>query len=117
MQPDEAIRRATERGIPVHTVLVGTDSGVVEETLTGGFRVRIQVPPDPETLQALASGTGGEFFTALDDEDLRVVYEELGSRLGEREELREVTDWFAGGAAALLMIGGALSAFLFQRVP
>jgi Ca-activated chloride channel family protein len=117
VQPAEAAAQAKARGIPVYTVLVGTDAGVVEETLTGGFRVRIQVPPDPETLQMLASATGGEFYTALNDERLRLVYEQLGSRLGSREELREVTDYFAGGAALLLMIGGALSAFLFRRVP
>jgi Ca-activated chloride channel family protein len=117
VQPADAAAQAKARGIPVYTVLVGTDAGVVEETLTGGFRVRIQVPPDPETLQMLASATGGEFYTALNDERLRLVYEQLGSRLGEREELREVTDYFAGGAALLLMVGGALSAFLFRRVP
>jgi Ca-activated chloride channel family protein len=117
VDPAEAAQQAKEKGIPVHTVLVGTENGVVEETLTGGYRVRIQVPPSPETLQLLATTTGGSFFTALDDEQLSVVYEELGSRLGEREELREVTDLFAGGAAVLLLVGGSLSAFLFRRVP
>ena len=33
------------------------------------------------------------------------MYEELGSRLGEREESREITDVFAAGAAALLLAG------------
>jgi Ca-activated chloride channel family protein len=117
VEPTDAANRARARGIPVYTVLVGTENGVVEEELTGGFRVRIRVPPSPETLQALAAATGGEFFTALNDERLRQVYEELGSRLGEREELREVTDFFAGGAALLMLFGGALSAFLFRRVP
>jgi Ca-activated chloride channel family protein len=117
IQPAEAAQQARERDIPVHTVLVGTEAGVVEEELTGGFRVQIRVPPNPETLQQLAAATGGEFYTALDDEQLSVVYEELGSRLGEREEEREVTDWFAGASALLLLIGGSLSAFLFRRVP
>lgn len=117
VDPAEAAKQAREQAIPVHTVLVGTAEGVVEETLTGGFRRITQVPPSPETLQALSEATGGEFFTATDDERLREVYEELGSRLGEREESREVTDFFAAGAAALLLVGGALSAFLFQRIP
>jgi Ca-activated chloride channel homolog len=117
VDPADAAAQAREQGIPVHTVLVGTPDGVVEETLTGGYRVRIQVPAQPETLQQLATATGGNFYTALDDAELRAVYEELGSRLGEREELREVTDFFAGGAAILLLIGGTLSAFLFRRVP
>jgi Ca-activated chloride channel family protein len=117
VEPADAARQAKAKGIPVHTVLVGTENGVIEETVTGGFRVRIRVPPNPETLEQLASATGGGFYTALDDERLRAVYEELGSRLGEREERREVTDFFAGGAALLLLVGGSLSAFLFRRVP
>jgi Ca-activated chloride channel homolog len=117
VDPAEAAQEARQKRVPVHTVLVGTEAGVVEETLTGGFRRVIRVPPSPETLQQLAAATGGNFYTALDDAELRAVYEELGSRLGHREELREVTDVFAGGAALLLLIGGTMSIFLFQRVP
>ena len=117
VDPVRAAQQAKEQGIPVHTVLVGTPEGVVEETLTGGFRQIIRVPPSPETLEALSQATGGEFFTAIDTERLVKVYEELGSRLGERDESREITDVFAAGAAALLLVGGALSAFLFKRVP
>ncbi len=117
IEPAKAAEEAKERGIPVYTVLVGTPAGVVEERLTGGFERIIRVPPSPETLQMLAEATGGEFFTALDDERLKEVYEELGSRLGEREESREITDVFAGAASVLLLLGGALSAFLFRRAP
>jgi len=116
VDPAKAAEEARSRKIPVYTVLVGTPDGVVEETLTGGFRRIIRVPPSPETLEQLAAATGGEFFVALDDEGLRKVYEDLGSRLGEREELREVTDVFAAGAAVLLLFGGGISAFLFRRV-
>ena len=116
VDPAEAAAQAKALEIPVYTVLVGTPDGVVEETLTGGFRRIIQVPPNPETLEQLAAATRGEFFQALDDEGLRKVYEDLGSRLGEREEVREVTDVFAAGAAVLLLFGGTLSAFLFRRV-
>jgi len=116
VDPAKAAEEARSRKIPVYTVLVGTPDGVVEETLTGGFRRIIRVPPSPETLEQLAAATGGEFFVALDDEGLRKVYEDLGSRLGEREEVREVTDVFAAGAAVLLLFGGGISAFLFRRV-
>ncbi len=115
--PAAAAERARLQGIPVYTVLVGTPNGVVEETLTGGLRRIIRVPPSPETLQQLAEISGGEFFTATDDEQLSRVYEDLGSRLGERKESREITDVFAAGAAALLLAGGAFSAFFFRRVP
>lgn len=116
VQPTEAIRQAQEQGVPVHAILLGTPAGVVEETLPGGFRRVIQVPPSPETLEQLAAGTGGELFTALDTEALSRVYEDLGSRLGTREAPREITDVFAAGAAVLLLVGGTLSTFLFRRV-
>jgi Ca-activated chloride channel family protein len=115
--PQEAAQQAKKQGVPIYTMLIGTDSGVVEETMTGGFRRFIRVPPSPETLTQLAEVSGGEFFTAVDDERLKNVYEELGSRLGKKKEQREITDFFAGGAAVLLFAGGALSALLFRRVP
>ncbi|HWQ22695.1 MAG TPA: VWA domain-containing protein [Gaiellaceae bacterium] len=117
IDPAEAAAEARRRGVPVYTVLVGTPAGVVEETLTGGYRRLIRVPPSPETLEQIATTTGGELFTAVDPDQLRRVYEELGSRLGTKEVERELTDAFAAGAAALLVLGGALSAFLFRRVP
>jgi Ca-activated chloride channel family protein len=115
--PLAAARRAKQLEVPVYTVLVGTPDGVVEETLTGGFRQIIRVPPKPETLQQIAEASGGEFFAAADAEKLKRVYEELGSRLGKRKEPREVGDYFAGGAAAFLLAGGVLSALWFRRVP
>jgi Ca-activated chloride channel homolog len=117
LEPREAADRARKLRVPVYTVLVGTPDGVVEETLPGGFRQIIRVPPSAETLMEIAEISGGEFFTAVDDEGLRQVYEELGSRLGTKRENREVTDFFAAGSALLLLTGGALSALLFRSVP
>jgi Ca-activated chloride channel family protein len=116
-EPRKAAEQAKKLEVPIYTVLVGTANGVVEEKLTGGLVQRIQVPPDPDTLQMVAKVSGGEFFTATDDEGLKAVYEELGSRLGRRDETREISDVFAGGSAALLLTGGLLSAFWFRRVP
>jgi Ca-activated chloride channel homolog len=117
VDPQVAARRAKQLKMPVYTVLVGTEDGVIEETLTGGFRQIIRVPPSPDTLRAIAQLSGGEFFTATDAEGLERVYEELGSRLGTRKESREIGDYFAGGAAAFLLAGGALSALWFRRTP
>jgi Ca-activated chloride channel homolog len=116
VDPHAAARQAKRMNVPIYTVLLGTPDGVVEETLPGGFRQIIRVPPSPETLQQIAQLSGGEFFTATDADGLKRVHEELGSRLGSRDESREVGDYFAGGAAALLIAGGALSALWFRRV-
>jgi Ca-activated chloride channel family protein len=117
VEPAEAAQQAKQRGVPVHTVLVGTPDGTVEEQLTGGFRRIIRVPPNPETLEQVAAASGGTFFEAPDAEGLSQVYEELGSRLGTREQDREMTDVFAAIAVALLLIAATISVFLFRRVP
>ena len=115
--PDAAAQRARRRGVPVYAVALGTEEGVVERPLTGGFTERVRVPPDPKTLERVARITGGEFFAAPDDERLSRVYEELGSRLGSRPKRAEITVAFAGAGGLLLLVGGALSALLFRRLP
>jgi Ca-activated chloride channel family protein len=113
--PQQAAERARELGIPVSTVALGTSDAVVEVPLPGGLSQQVTVPPDPDTLRAVAEATGGRFFEAPDAEGLKAVYEELGSRLGSEREEREVTAAFAGAGAVLLLAGGALSAAWFRR--
>ena len=116
IKPTDAAQLAKRQGVPVYTVLVGTPDGVVQESLPGGLRRIIHVPPSPETLQQVASDSGGQFFTALDTTQLSKVYENLGSRLGRRNEDREITDVFAAVAAGLLLVSGLTSAFLLRGV-
>jgi Ca-activated chloride channel homolog len=115
--PTRAVRLARANHVPVYTVLVGTQGGVVNVRIAGGFRATVRVPPNPDTLRMVAQRTGGQFFTATSDSRLRQVYEGLGSRLGHRKKSREITDLFAGGSAALLLAGGVLSALWFRRIP
>ncbi len=114
IDPKEAAQRAKKQGVPVYAVLVGTPDGVVEEKLNGGLRRIIHVPASPETLQQVATDSGGQYFAALDATQLNKVYEDLGSRLGTRKEDREITDVFAALAAGLLLISGLTSAFLLR---
>jgi Ca-activated chloride channel family protein len=115
--PQAAAQKARAQHVPVYTVVVGTPDGVVEVPLAGGLRAQLRVPPRPDTLEQLAHATGGQFFTATNDVRLREIYQRLGTRLGSSRESREITDYFAGGSAALLLFGGALSALWFRRVP
>jgi len=115
--PAAAALKAVGLHIPVYSVVVGTPDGVVNVPVAGGYQAQLRVPPSPETLKTLAQVTGGQFFTAPDQKRLSQIHERLGSRLGHRREKREVTDLFAGGSAAFLLVGGALSSLWFRRVP
>jgi Ca-activated chloride channel family protein len=101
----------------VYTVVLGTNDGIVERRLVGGFTERIRVPPDPRTLRQVAQTSGGQFFTAAGAEELRRVYDDLGSRLGKREKQAEVTVAFAGAGMALFLVAGALSTLILRRLP
>jgi Ca-activated chloride channel family protein len=117
VRPVQAAQRARRAGVPIFTVALGTPDGVVERKITGGFTQRIRVPPDPASLRQIARASGGEFFAVPDEEELRRVYEELGSRVGKRDKNAEITVAFAGGGMVLLLVAGALSTLLFRRLP
>jgi Ca-activated chloride channel homolog len=100
--PLAAAARARRLGIPVYTVALGTAEGAVTDPSTGQ---QVAVPPDPETLRAIAQRSGGQAFEVDDADELDQVYQRLGSRIGTRKERREITAAFAGGALILLLGG------------
>jgi Ca-activated chloride channel homolog len=115
--PAAAALKARQAHIPVYSVLIGTQDGVITVPLQSGFSEQMRVPPSPQTLRMVSQVSGGRFYVAPTAAQLHAVYAHLGSRLGSRSESREVTNLFAGGSAALLLIGGGLSALWFRRVP
>jgi Ca-activated chloride channel homolog len=115
--PLAAAQLARKAHVPVYTVALGTPNGVVHAKLPGGYTVDIRVPPRADVLRHVAQVSGGRFYAAGDDSDLRDVYTKLRSRLGRERQRRELTDVFAGGSGALLIVGGALSALWFRRIP
>jgi Ca-activated chloride channel homolog len=115
--PEQAALQAAARHIPVYSVVIGTPDGIINVPLAGGFQAQIRVPVDSDTLQLVSRVSGGRTFASPNSDQLRVVYQRLGSRLGSRKQDREITDLFAGGSAAFLLAGGALSALWFRRVP
>lgn len=116
LQPLQAAQRARARGVPVYTVALGTPDGVLIRDWGGERRV-IPVPPDPETLRAVARTTGAQAFEARSAERLKTVYERLGSRLGRVKEDRETTAWFIGGGAVALALAFGLSLLWAPRLP
>jgi Ca-activated chloride channel family protein len=124
--PLEGADRARDAGIPVYTVALGTPSGTLQfgfqrppQGFPGGFGQgrRVPVPPDPETLRAIANHTGGQFFEARNAHSLNAAYSKLGSRLGRKPGKTEVTYGFLIAAAGLLIGAGLLSAVWSPRLP
>ena len=126
--PLEGADRARAAGIPVYTVALGTPHGMLDlgpqlpgalpgSGPFGQFQRRVPVPPDPETLRAIADRTGGEFFAARDTTSLHSAYVKLGSRLGRQPGKTEVTYGFVAAAAGLLLAAGVLSALWSPRLP
>jgi Ca-activated chloride channel family protein len=117
LEPLQAAQRARRLRIPVYTVAFGTANGVVEVVDDEGFTTRVTVPPDAPTLRRIAAATNARFYAAPTAAQLSAVYDELGSRVGRVQEEREITAAFAAGGATLLLAAGAMSAFLFGRLP
>ena len=97
LQPVVAAQQAAEEKVPV-------------------FTVALAAQPPPE-LEQVAEISGGQAFTAPTSEQLTAVYRDLGSRLTYVEEKRELTSYFMGGAAVLLLLGAAASITWFLRLP
>jgi Ca-activated chloride channel homolog len=116
-QPLDGARAAAALGVPVYTIALGTADGVVSVPDRTGQLRRLSVPPDPETLAAIAETTGGRFFEAPTAADLAQIYQSLGSRIGYTNEEREVTQLFAGAGLLLVLVGGGLAAHWFNRFP
>jgi Ca-activated chloride channel family protein len=117
-QPLDAARHARQLNVPVFTISLGTDTGMVDvpDESTGQLR-RIPVPPDKFTLRRVAEATGGRFFTAPTSNDLKGIYHDLGSKIGFVRQKQEVTVIFAAASLLLLVAGAGLALIWFSRFP
>ncbi|HWD46150.1 MAG TPA: VWA domain-containing protein [Actinomycetota bacterium] len=116
-QPMEAAADAKALGVPVFTIALGTDGGMVDVPDETGNLRRIPVPPDELTLQRIAETTGARFFAAPTARDLKNIYRELGSKIGFVRERQEITVVFAATGLLFLVAGAAMSLVWFSRFP
>jgi Ca-activated chloride channel homolog len=116
LSPGQGAERAQIAGIPVFTIALGTDSGTIVAGPPGQEQV-IPVPPDRETLAAIAEYTGAESFDAENADTLERVYAGLGSRVGREERPSEVTAAFVAAGALLLAGAAGLSVLGAPRLP
>jgi Ca-activated chloride channel homolog len=117
-QPVDAAEQAAQLGVPVYTIALGTPNGTITVATGRGAQTQtLNVPPDLDTLKQIAEITSGSFFEAPTENDLRAIYQDLGSRVGFTEEEQEVTALFAGLGLVFMRFGGALAAVWFNRIP
>lgn len=107
--PVDVALAAGQAKVPIYTVSLGTEDGVVAGPGIGGY---IPVPPDPETLGSIARESGGKAFSAEDSGRLSDIYKNLGSQLGSKKRKQQVTTTFAI-AGLVLLLGAAVTSTRF----
>jgi Ca-activated chloride channel family protein len=108
----EAAKMAADRGVRVYVVGLGTVDGAAAM----GEAMAIYLQLDEATLRQVARMTGGEYHHAGTAEDLRSVYQTLGSNLQTQTRETELTALFAVLAATLLAAASAMSVLWFGRI-
>ena len=104
---------AADLGVRVYTIGVGSTEG--SPLKIEGFTVVSRL--DEATLQSIADNTGGQYYSAANQEDLSRVYHDLQPKLSIKPENIEITSLFAGAGMLLFLLAGALSLLWFGRVP
>jgi Ca-activated chloride channel homolog len=110
----DVIDQATNRGVRVYTIGVGSTAGTVLH-FDEGFSIRVLL--DETTLKQIASKTNGKYFRADNETDLKNIYENLSTQLIFKPEQTELTAFFTGFAVLLLLAAGILSLLWFNRLP
>jgi Ca-activated chloride channel family protein len=104
---------AADLGVRVYTVGIGSAAGT---TITvEGFTVHTSL--DEPMLQYISGTTGGIYYNAGDEEQLRKIYSDLEPRLSIKPEDMELTSIFAGLGMVIFLIGGMLSMLWFGHMP
>lgn len=111
--PLDLAEEAARNGIKIFTVGIGTPEGTVLQIQGRNVFTFL----DEATLKRMADLTGGRYFNAQDETDLREIYDDLSrERVIENKET-EVTFAFAAIALVFSMMAGGLGLVWFNRLP
>jgi Ca-activated chloride channel family protein len=108
-----AAEQAAQRGVRILTIGIGSPNGTTLEV--EGFNIHTQL--DEPMLQQISEMTGGIYYNAATEDDLRAIYEEIDPQFIIKREKTEITSILAGVSILVFLAGGLLSLFWFGRVP
>ncbi|HEX2981101.1 MAG TPA: VWA domain-containing protein, partial [Anaerolineaceae bacterium] len=110
--PVEAAQAAADQGVRIHTIGVGSAAGTLLKV--NGFTVHTQL--DEAMMRRVAEISGGQYFSAENEEELKDIYENLTPQLVVKPEMIEITALLAGVSIIILVLGGLLSLLWFGRI-
>jgi Ca-activated chloride channel family protein len=126
LSPLDGAGLARTAGIRVFTVALGTDNGTLDPGSFGfgfggggglGRTRRFPVRPDPVTLAAIARETDGKTYRAQSASKVEEIYKQLGASIAHKTAQREISSWFTGGAALLLLLSLGSARLTGERLP
>jgi Ca-activated chloride channel homolog len=111
--PIKAAEIASDYGVRIYTVGVGTVEGTTVTAEGWSMRVRL----DEESMKRIAELTNAEYFRAADATELKKIYQALSTKLSfERQQPTEITSIFVAIGASLAMLAAFLSMWWFSRI-
>ncbi|MGI8767624.1 MAG: VWA domain-containing protein [Propionibacteriaceae bacterium] len=110
--PDQVATEAKAAKIPIYTIAYGTENGYVD--LDGK---RETVPVDKAQMERIASQTNGKFFTAATPDQLKTVYQRIGSSVGYEPSEQDVSGRAAGLGLAFAFLAALAAISLAARWP
>jgi len=102
ISPQQATQYAILNNVQVHTIGIGSNEPVYLRDDIYGDPQYAEL--DEQTLQDIASSTGGNYFKSLDEQGLNEILLELNTNLEYETELSTIRDWFIGSAIIILLI-------------
>jgi Ca-activated chloride channel family protein len=106
-----AAANAAQAHIPVDTIGIGVRNQTV---LVHG---QVVEGVDEQSLQQIASATGGKYYYAQDEGQLNKIYSDLGSHIGWATSKLDLTVPILTLGTILLVIGGLFSLRWFRLLP
>jgi Ca-activated chloride channel family protein len=118
IDPLEAAQMAADSGVRVYTIGYGTEAGAMGGSAMGRNMMARggAFGLDEASLEAIASTTGGEYYTARSAGELQEVFDSLPTALITREETLEISV-IAAAVAALLVTGAVLFSQRWHPLP